>query len=90
MSVRKDENEELPFYGPFSLKVKLAQTVKKEDFQILEQVILECGTKIKWTDDGDNILSSSHDGEKPCCPPFLTSVSPVVPPFISRPLTRRK
>lgn len=75
--------------GTFS-ESEIGPNSEKEDFQMLEQARLECGTKIKWTDDGNNILSSSHDGKKPCCPPFLTSVSPVVPPFISRPLTRRK
>lgn len=42
------------------------------------------------SDGGDNILSSSLDGEQLCWPPSLTPVSPVVLPFISRPLTRRK
>lgn len=42
------------------------------------------------SDGGDNILRSSRDGEELCCPPSLTPVSPVAPPFISRPPTRRK
>lgn len=42
------------------------------------------------SDGGDHILSSGRDGEQLCWPPSLTPVSPVVPPVISRPLTRRK
>lgn len=94
MSARKDKNKEKPLTaGTFFLKVKFVQTVKR-GFSNIKTGEMGLWNKDKMdfvvSDGGDNILSSGHDGEKLGCPPCFTPVSPVVPPFISRPLTRRK